>query len=607
MKPSPACIGKVVPPLPRLPSLTARGPALAFLVIAWLGVAGPAAALLTIDFEQAYYVHEDHQVWDFCLVRTGGLYMLFYGAVPVAEPSILASDHLWRSTSPDLVHWSPPAVILSVDDGWESEAVWAPDVVFDENSGYWWLAYTGVDGLRNQRIGVARSTGLLNWMRSPYNPVQEPEPPDFLYDPEVGWSECRDPFMYRSGEIWSMLTTVRTPVPPGDRTALAVCTSANLLDWSDPQVFLLNDGTTPSAALESSQYHVRGDTHHLFFHEYATGGITHLGASDPSGWSFEDRTLIDQGLAPEVDRFDGDHWLLSRVAPYQEPGQDPLAFVVRVDTLNFGSAGQAPEVVRALPLGRWFSSFVGNSVLGNPVFGDNPARRGEPPVGLVGNGYFGSAEYFQGPLSGRGTAGQQLGDQATGTLVSYPFTVAGNSMSLLVGGTDNIEQCHVELVDLAADTVIYRETGSDNPTMELRRWNLLPHRGREVYLRIRDQDFAGHINLDHIVESMTPVAVDDATPTAAPLVDRGAFPNPFNPRTTIRFEARIDLPCRVEVYDLRGRRIWSTGLFAPRTGVNEVAWTGRGQDGRCAPAGVYVYRIVTVGGDQVSGKVTLAP
>ncbi|MEZ4387467.1 MAG: FlgD immunoglobulin-like domain containing protein [Candidatus Krumholzibacteriia bacterium] len=579
------------------------------LVLALLGLPAVGAhALHVIDFEQPYYVHPDWQVWDFCLVKWNTLYVLYYGAIPMDDPYPGSSDHIWYSTSGDLIHWSPPVQVLAVSSApYESRALWAPDVVYDAGTHLWWMAYTGVDDASNQRICTAYSTDLVNWSKSPLNPVQEPAPPEFFYDPDGQWSECRDPYLYVEDGQWHMLTTVRTNDLPGGRAALAMATAITVHAWTDPEVFLLNGSATPTASLESSQYIVRQGVHHLLFHEYGTSGISHLAANEPGAWSFAARTIIDQGLAPEVDSFDGGQsWLLSRIAPFSEPHLGQLAFVVRTDTLRFGEGLAAPTVHRTPPLAREFAAFTGNSVLGNPTFGDNPKRRGEESVGLVGTCYFGSAEYFQGPLSGRGQPGQMLGEAATGSLRSHPFVITGLSMSLRVGGTDDPEHCYVALMDAATDTMIYRESGDGQTTMTERWWDLVPYDGREVYVAIVDAAVDGHINVDHIKETMTALAVEPTT-AAAGLTDLGPRPNPGNPQVALQFTSSAATVGRATVYDLRGRRIWQTPAGPIAAGPNTLVWPGRDDRGLRAPGGVYLYRITTAEGAAITGKVTLAP
>jgi len=76
-----------------------------------------------------------------------------------------------------------------------------------------------------------------------------------------------------------------------------------------------------------------------------------------------------------------------------------------------------------------------------------------------------------------------------------------------------------------------------------------------------------------------------------------AYPNPFNPRTTIGFE--LSRPARVDllVYSLDGRvvRTLAAGAEFP-PGRHEIPWTGRDDHGRRAPSGVYVARLATGAG-----------
>lgn len=578
-----------------------------------LGVAlvRPAPALLHIDFEQYYYVHTDMQVWDFCLVRHDGTFSIFYHAIPEATPSPDYADHIWRATSADLIHWSTPTIVLSVSsNAYESRAVWAPDVAFDEETGLWWMAYTGVDELRNQRICMAWSRDLATWFKSRFNPVLELAPPTFFYYPDYGWGECRDPFLYQQGGQWHVLASAKVTGIADGRGALAHASSPDLLHWSSPDVFLANDGPTPWNTPESPQYLVRSGVHHLFFLEYSSEGLSHIGSFDPPVWTFENRTIFDLGIAPEVDSFDGGvNQLISRVAAFQEPNEPQLSYVARIDTLIFRVGPEAPQIRRAPPLAREFAAYSGIACLGNPCFGDNPARRGEDPAGLVGNCFFGSREYFQGPLSGRGDAGRLIGESATGFLDSYPFTIEGNSISLLVGGSYSPDSCYVALMDAATDSILRRAASGGHETMSLHWWDVHDLQGREAYIHIRDRDYAGHINVDEIVESFDVVTqAGGAPPSAGPvLIDRGPAPNPFNPATNLRFELASSAVCRVTIHDLRGRRVWDSGRFAGRPGPNSVTWRGVDGGGAPQPAGVYVYRIVAADRVLARGKLTLIP
>ncbi|MDD5719556.1 MAG: hypothetical protein PHQ53_07710 [Candidatus Krumholzibacteria bacterium] len=571
----------------------------------------PAYALLTIDFEQTYYVHPGMQVWDLSLIRHDGLYNIFYHGIPEATPGATNAKHIWRATSSDLIYWSEPTIVLSTsDDPHEALAVWAPAVVHDDETGLWWMAYTGVDAQVNQRICMAWSRDLQTWFKSRLNPVLEPDPAAFYYPATDGWAECRDPFLFREDGLWHMLVCARLYGISGGRGALARTTSPDLLHWSPLEVFAANMGEQPGGSLESPQYLVREGVHHLFFHEYATIGLSHLATVDPTQWDYAGRTYLDPGIAPEICTFDdGQSYLLTRIGAYQEPGAAVLSWVARTDTLQFNDGLAAPVVFKPHPLRRNFRLFSGAACLGNPCYGDNPARRGEPSAGLAGRFFFGSREYYQGPLSGRGDAGSMLGLSAQGYLVSYPFAIQGNSITLLVGGSSSPQTCYVALVDADTDTVLHKATGYGFETMSMRYWDVSDLQGREVYIRIQDSDHTSYINVDEIRERMEFVsAVADPAPVVPTLVaDLGPRPNPFNPRTTLSFELATAAPCRVQIHDLRGRLIWDSRTFAGQPGTNSLVWRGINNAGEAAPAGVYVYRISLAGRPAASGKLTLIP
>jgi hypothetical protein len=85
-----------------------------------------------------------------------------------------------------------------------------------------------------------------------------------------------------------------------------------------------------------------------------------------------------------------------------------------------------------------------------------------------------------------------------------------------------------------------------------------------------------------------------AAPAARPRL-LGASPNPFNPRTTIRFELPRAARVRLSVFDVRGAlvRDLANGPFG--AGLHHVAWDGRDRMGRDAATGMYFYRLEAEG------------
>ncbi|MBM4116477.1 T9SS type A sorting domain-containing protein [bacterium] len=73
---------------------------------------------------------------------------------------------------------------------------------------------------------------------------------------------------------------------------------------------------------------------------------------------------------------------------------------------------------------------------------------------------------------------------------------------------------------------------------------------------------------------------------------KGNFPNPFNPKTTIRFALAASEHVHLNVYDLGGRLV-KTLVDEPMTAANhEVVWDGTDSGGAKVASGVYFYKLV---------------
>ena len=93
------------------------------------------------------------------------------------------------------------------------------------------------------------------------------------------------------------------------------------------------------------------------------------------------------------------------------------------------------------------------------------------------------------------------------------------------------------------------------------------------------------------------------TPTVATRL-HGAAPNPFNPRTDIRFTLARAGEVRLTIHDTRGRLVTVLSEEHLPAGDHTVSWGGTGAGGRKLGSGVYFARLVTEGGAQTS-KVVL--
>jgi hypothetical protein len=113
-------------------------------------------------------------------------------------------------------------------------------------------------------------------------------------------------------------------------------------------------------------------------------------------------------------------------------------------------------------------------------------------------------------------------------------------------------------------------------------------------------DFTGglHLAWKHCV----PTAVPDGVPILTARV--AAYPNPFNPQTTVEFVLPVAGRATVDVYDVAGRQLCrlADGVFG--AGSHTTVWDGRDAAGRMLPSSTYVLRLSTAAGVQ-SRKVVM--
>ena len=72
-------------------------------------------------------------------------------------------------------------------------------------------------------------------------------------------------------------------------------------------------------------------------------------------------------------------------------------------------------------------------------------------------------------------------------------------------------------------------------------------------------------------------------------------PNPFNPRTSIRFYLPSRTDVHLNIYDVRGALVRELARGAYDSGSHSVEWDGTDGSGNQVASGFYVYRLVTDG------------
>ncbi len=92
---------------------------------------------------------------------------------------------------------------------------------------------------------------------------------------------------------------------------------------------------------------------------------------------------------------------------------------------------------------------------------------------------------------------ERLGDEARGTLTSAPFRLTRPFASFLIGA-GSFDTTRAEVVRLDDGRVIARASGDDTENLRRVAFDLTPHVGREVFIRLVDDDTRGwgHVNFD---------------------------------------------------------------------------------------------------------------
>lgn len=78
-------------------------------------------------------------------------------------------------------------------------------------------------------------------------------------------------------------------------------------------------------------------------------------------------------------------------------------------------------------------------------------------------------------------------------------------------------------------------------------------------------------------------------PTATKLDN--AYPNPFNPNTTIRYQLKDPGKVKIDIYNLKGHPVRSFRRLHDAAGRYSIVWDGCDSSGNSLPSGVYLYKM----------------
>jgi hypothetical protein len=118
------------------------------------------------------------------------------------------------------------------------------------------------------------------------------------------------------------------------------------------------------------------------------------------------------------------------------------------------------------------------------------------------------------------------------------------------------------------------------------------------FYRVQFADIHGNLSeFSDELHGQWPTGVPGVLPTALRL--HPCRPNPFNPRTTIKFDLPEAESVRLAVFDLAGRLVRMLVDENRSPGTYEVAWDGRDTEGREVGSGTYLARLEAGGNVEV--------
>jgi Glycosyl hydrolases family 32 N-terminal domain/FlgD Ig-like domain len=590
------------------------------VVLLWVLLWVPTVAHteLLFDFEGPYLVDPGRSIKDHEMLFDGQLWHCIYIRGTEGANGTGSESTLGHATSIDLLQWQLEYPVLSAGpESWDSRNVWAPAIIQTPiNPSQWTMLYTGADASIVQRMGRAFTTNgtLDRFYKFPTNPVLEPDSTVYDWAASQWFSSFRDPYYFYFGGEHHVLNTVGLDGAKR-RGAVHHATSADLINWTDVGVLVQNNNDTLGTQwhdLESVQLIQHAGQWFLFFTEQNEVGVRWIQSTQmDSGWNVSSAQILDpEGIAAEVTPLDGESFLFSRHIPFlhspDSPDSGTISWTIRADTLRYHPVSGAPYLVPTAPLASNWPVRSGTAFIAAPTFGDNALERGGTSALANGHGYLSSRDFYAGPASGFGQPGSDMGGSATGTMQSIAFDITPGSvtMSLRVGGGSNLN-CFVALVRADNDSVLYSARGHGSDSMRPVVWDVSDLNGVSTYIWIEDAstDSNGWISVDDIRLNPSAVASPSLPSEFGRLLPNR--PNPFNPRTALRFEVDRRESFELRIFDLRGRLLRRLELGPLSPGRHQAMWEGRDQSGRQVSSGVYLVELRGDLGPADTQKITL--
>jgi len=305
--------------------------------------------------------------------------------------------------------------------------------------------------------------------------------------------------------------------------------------------------------------------------------------------------------------------------------------------LTISSAnGYEAVLAVALPVGGWFDDMETDMGWTIGAAGDNASSGIWTRVDPNGTTYNGSVVqteddhtpepgtlcFVTGQGSPGGTAGENDVDGGKTTLLTPVFNLDGSTTANLtywrwytndLGNNPGEDWWNVEVTDDGVTWVSLEHTQAS-----LNAWTEMNF-DLSMYIAMTDQ-----VQLRFVAEDVSPgalveAAVDDFLLTTfrpvtgvddgqtllpARLSLYGAYPNPFNPKTTVSFDLPRATEIELCIYDISGRHVATLAGGEFSAGRHELTWLGRDDSGHKVASGIY-FSHLNANGEVLTRKMVL--
>jgi flagellar hook capping protein FlgD len=199
--------------------------------------------------------------------------------------------------------------------------------------------------------------------------------------------------------------------------------------------------------------------------------------------------------------------------------------------------------------------------------------------------------------------------QISGSNDLTTWTPWRNTGSLHIGGNPNCAEGATGVFDPYDTPVSGIQPGTRYIRLGFRlrdeKANSLPAGdGAPLFLGVRTEG----IYFDNIgvynIYTISGVETVPGLPTGTHAAIRKAFPNPFNPSTTLELSVPKQGTVAVRIFDLQGRRVATLLDESMNAGVYRVRWNGQDDQGRTQSSGIYFAQIQS-GGSRQSVRLTM--